>query len=299
MNATTVLARPQLTPTRPLGRAGRLLSALVVASLLAATEATAQLSGEVEGGAGIHSASGAACQTLRSASGVQGDLYLACNAAAPPGAVPCNLIYEVNGTESVIRGDTYGFCTDRFQNRNVRALGPDADLLEAGRTLRGSVFGSNIQIQRGAQGSDVFCTSFHPASPSPETTIGPTVGQGTRVCVEVAPPGSSHATFSNPASCAAAGGPALPVIYGGAACNTITQQLTALTGGGAAAFSHALFAKVLSGLGGANSQALFVCNDYRARCADETGATAINTNYPFGLYETPGCGMTRSGYRCW
>jgi hypothetical protein len=162
----------------------------------------------------------------------------------------------------------------------------------------GSVFGSNIQIQRNAQGSDVFCTTF-----SGSDAVGAGVTQGTRVCVEVAPPGSSTTVFDNPDECPAPGGP-LPVVYGttvdgGAACNTITQQLTALTGGSAADFSHALFAKVLSGLGGANSQALFVCNNYRARCADETGATAVNTNYPFGLYETPGCGMTRSGYRCW
>jgi hypothetical protein len=291
MSATT---RPKLPPLRLLGRAGRLLPALLLSALLAAPAAMAQFSGEVEGAAGIHAASGSACQTLRTASGVQGDLYLACNAAAPPGAVPCNLIYEVNGTESVIRGDTYGFCADRFQNRNVRALGPDATILEMGKTLRGSVFGSNIQIRRNAQGSDVFCTTF-----SGSDSVGPGVTQGTRVCVEVAPPGSSTTTFDNPPSCAATGGPALPVVYGGAACATITQQLTSLTGGSSAAFSHALFAKVLSGLGGANSQALFVCNGYRARCADETGATAINTNYPFGLYETPGCGMTRSGYRCW
>jgi hypothetical protein len=85
----------------------------------------------------------------------------------------------------------------------------------------------------------------------------------------------------------------------------LRDQLAAtITGNEAPALTHALLFSALQNVGAPGSQALFVCGNYEARCALPAGVTAaggseVEYQIEFGVQETPGCGMTRSGWRCW
>lgn len=266
----------------------RMLATLVLLAGLAAAPEALAVSGEREDTIGTFRAQQSTCSTLRNVSGTQGDLFLVCNADRTfSGDREACDIYSLS---TLVRGDALGFCADSFGAQQVRALPLDSAVLETTKTLRGTTFGANLGLQKGGP-VDVVCATFSGSGSGAGAT------QGDRVCVEVFLAGPSNV----PGQCTSTGGKSIPVSNSATACNAIEQQLkNTITGGRETPFfSHALFFEALNGVGGADSKALFVCNNYSARCADETGATQVEYWNPFGIFETPGCGMTRSGYRCW
>lgn len=254
-------------------------------------------SGETGDTIGTYRAKADSCNVLRSSSGVStGAFTLACNAKnRDPSAVqqPC----DITSLNTLVRGSALGFCEDKLPNvRSVKfPSGAPTAPLEAAKTLRGSAFGVNTGIQRNGP-VDVVCTTF-----SAGDGIGASAPQGVRVCREVV-----EGSAAPPQQCP--GEPAgtwLPTRKDENACRAIREQLAAtITGNEVPELTHALLFSALEQVGAPGSQALFVCGSYTARCPSSPGApagggTTVEYQIEFGVLETPGCGYTRSGYRCW
>jgi hypothetical protein len=268
-------------------------------SLLAATGTVGSAlaaSGETGDTIGTYRARKDSCDVLRSSSGVgAGAFTLACNAKNRSTAgiqQPC----DIQSLTTLVRGSALGFCEDKLPNvRPVKfPTGAPTAALEAGKTLRGSAYGVNTGIQKDGP-VDVVCTTF-----SPSDGVGANAAQGIRACREVVVgPGEPPQCNDGP------GGTWLPTIKDENACRVIREQLAAtITGNEAPELTHALLFSALEDVGTRGSQALFVCGGYTARCTTASsipaaGATAIEYQIEFGVLQTPGCGFTRSGYRCW
>jgi hypothetical protein len=281
----------------------RLAAPTMLALAAAVPSAAFAASGETTNTVGTFRATSAVCQQLRQKSGVPtGAFTFACNAnrSTAGGREACDIV----SLSTLVRGSALGFCADELPS--VRPVvfpgtGP-LPVLETAKTLRATTFGVNTGVTRN-DGTivDVVCSTFAPAS----GTVGKNAAQGVRACRQVL----SCASGSCPAPPAACNdGPAgeyIKTVRDDAACDTLRAQLAAtVTGNQVPEISHALLFSAKQDVGKPGSQALFVCSGYTWACsdpgsADEDGPSKVDYQIDFGMLETPGCGFTRSGYRCW
>ena len=265
-------------------------AAAFVLAFTAMPSAAFAASGETAGTVGAYQypTPSGACGRLRNLQ-AKVDFTFACNA----NSTNC----EFTSAGSGVQAPPLGFCQDALPN--VRGVTLSAgDTLEKAKTLQATTFGVNTDITTAAGPVDIVSSTFAASS----NRTGRNAAQGERASVQVlrtCPAGAS----CGPASCAG-----FNIKQDASACTDVASQLALSFTGNAASgvsISHAILFSAKQDVGKPGSQTVLVCPPFTWACGDPasadggSGTTTVNSQVDYGILQTPGCAMTRSGYKCW
>jgi hypothetical protein len=266
-----------------------------VLAFTAVPSATFAASGETAGTVGAYQypTQNGVCGRLRNLQ-AKVDFTFACNA----NSASC----EFTSAGSGVQAPPLGFCQDALPNVRGVTLSAAAlaakDPLEAAKTLQATTFGVNTDITTAAGPVDIVSSTFAAGS----NRTGRNAAQGARASVQVlrtCPAGAS----CKPASCAG-----FNIKQDASACTGVASQLALSFTGKAArgiSVSHAILFSAKQDVGKPGSQTVLVCPPFTWACGDPasadggSGTTTVNSQVDYGILQTPGCAMTRSGYKCW
>jgi hypothetical protein len=265
-------------------------AAAVVLAFTATPSAAFAASGETAGTVGTYQypTQNGVCGRLRTNLQAKVDFTFACSA----NSANC----EFTSASSGVQAPPLGFCQDALPN--VRGVTLSAsDTLEKAKTLQATTFGVNTDISTAAGPVDIVSSTFAASS----NRTGRNAAQGVRASVQVKP--CSGPQCDGPPSCAG-----FNIKRNASACTDVASQLALSFTGKAASgisISHAILFSAKQDVGKPGSQTVLVCPGYTWACGDPAsadgagGTTTVNAQVDYGILQTPGCAMTRSGYRCW
>jgi hypothetical protein len=251
------------------------------------------------------------CSTLRTKTGVQGDVLFACD----PNGEACDIDLPGNETNREARSgiNATGFCADSIPIGG--AINTTANALETNTVVQGSSFTSitGVKSDTGTdtEAANIVCSTFTLSAPF---TVGTgksarVYGPGVRVCRKIKPCDGGCPT--SPPSCSPPEQAAYFVtVVDTAATNdtNVCADVQALVTGSIAPtapnFAFALFIDVDTTPGSVSQPgrpALVVCPGYQAQCVTEADRASVALDYrlPFGEVQTPGCTLDSKGnYVC-
>jgi hypothetical protein len=278
--------------------AAALYGVVIAGASLALPEVAHAVSGEDPASVG---AFGASCGTLRTETGVQGDVVFACD----PNGEACEIAIPGANRETRSGIAATGFCEDSFPIQGPTDTPPG--VIKEDIVVQGSTFSAITGVKSaGAQNeaSNIICSTFTLPGPF---TVGTgnrrrTFGPGVRVCRKIVP--CSGPACSSPATCP--GERATYFVTRADDCSEVRELVTGTLTGTPPNFAFAVFTDVNSASGSVSQpgrQALLVCPGYQAQCVNasnraQPAGTVGDYRLPLGaVQENPDCFTTSKGYR--
>ena len=279
-------------------RQRRALAAVLVLGWLFPAGNAWAISGELADSVGVFRVTGASCDAIRLRTGVQGDVFFACD----PNGEACDIDLPDPDRETRSGIAATAFCADTFPAEAASTGAPG--IIKPNVTIVGSTFSGITGIKTPGdplnEATNIVCSTF--SLPAPFNVGGSVqAGPGVRVCRKVSP-GACTGSFC-PATCP--GEQASYFVTQSDSCADIASLINGAVGR-SPTLAWALFTDINpaapGSVGEPGRQALLVCPGYRWECVNETNrqelGTVIDYRVPLGaVQERPDCYVTTKGYR--